>query len=118
MFTTMAWGTGITATCALLAVIPDKESSFQEKIGLVAFSTFFAGALSGLMGKINLMTPLPTHLKKEDKRAIRIKDAKTTGIMCGLAIPVLACITYYQGQDPRNVHNLLTTAINREDIYR
>lgn len=111
MLTTIAWGTGITAACVLLAVIPDKDSSTKEKICLITFSTIFAGIFSGLIGKLN-------SIRCISDEALMLKRARNTGIMCGLALPVVACLTYCNGKDPRNIRNLLITSTNLENIFR
>jgi len=110
MLTTMAWGTCITAACTLLALISDKDTSAKEKIFLMTFSTTVAIALSSFMGYIISTEPIL-------EEALMLKRARNTGIMCGLALPAVACLTYYDGKDPRNIRNILDTSTKLEKIF-
>lgn len=99
LLTTIKCGAGITFSWALLAIVSDREISAKEKMCLITFSTFFSALLSGFVAKLDPSPPM--------QEALMLKRARNTGILCGLVLPITACLTNYVGKDPRNIRTIL-----------
>jgi hypothetical protein len=123
IFTSMKWGVGVTASCAILGVLADTESSLQEKLSIVTLSVLFSGITSGIVGMLSgeslaINLDLKTKLTDQEKVFLHTQHAKKTGILCGLAVPITACITYCRGGNPKSLYNILHTFTQLEDTFK